>query len=203
MSTAAAADAVPAPKGKKKLILIIAAVSTVLLLGGGVAVVMMKKSAAAAAEAEAAADEDGEPAAPKAKAAAKSEPAPPPVFVPLDPFTVNLADRDAERYAQVAVTLQIADPKFDAEIKLYMPAIRNNVLMAISERTAGELMSREGKAELAAKIRREVARALGHEVEEPVAGAAEPADSKAARKRRKAEAELPVKAVHFNNFIIQ
>ncbi|MCK7493223.1 MAG: flagellar basal body-associated FliL family protein [Comamonadaceae bacterium] len=27
--------------------------------------------------------------------------------MPLDPFTVNLADRDAERYAQVGITLEV------------------------------------------------------------------------------------------------
>ena len=31
-----------------------------------------------------------------------------PAFVPLDPFTVNLADREAERYAQVGITLELA-----------------------------------------------------------------------------------------------
>jgi hypothetical protein len=53
------------------------------------------------------------------------------VFVPLDPFTVNLADRDAERYAQIGVTLEIEDAKVGDQIKAYMPAIRNNILMAM------------------------------------------------------------------------
>ncbi len=202
MSAAAAAEA-PAPKGKKKLIIIVAAVAVLLLGGGGGAFVMMsKKKAAAEAEADA---EDGGKATPKA--AVKHDLKAVPVFVPLDPFTVNLADREAERYAQVGITLELDDAKTEAAIKTYMPAIRNNILLALADRTAGELMGRDGKAKLAERVRREVSRALGVEVEEPQDEAAEPdeaADKKSTKKKKKkVEVELPIKAVHFSNFIIQ
>ena len=123
-----------------------------------------------------------------------------PVFVPLDPFTVNLADRQADRYAQVGITLEIEDAKTGDEIKAFMPAIRNNVLMAIGDRTAADLLGREGKALLAERIRREASRALGYEVD-----AGSPGRRRAGRRARrpKAPAALPVKAVHFSNFIIQ
>jgi flagellar protein FliL len=203
--SAAAAEAPPPAKGKKKLIIIIAVAALVLVGGGGAAVVMMKKKAAAEAEAE----EGGGGAAP-AKAAAKHDPKAAPVFVPLDPFTVNLADRDAERYAQVGITLEIDDAKLGEQIKVYMPAIRNNILLALADRTAAELMGRDGKAKLAEKVRQETSRALGYEIEEedPEADEEEKpakADSKAkSKKKKKAEpAALPVKAVHFSNFIIQ
>ena len=52
--------------------------------------------------------------------------------MPLDPFTVNLADRDAERYAQVGMTLELADPKAADLLKAYMPAIRNNILLVLA-----------------------------------------------------------------------
>ena len=77
------------------------------------------------------------------KAAAKHDPKAVPAFVPLDPFTVNLADRDAERYAQIGITLEIEDAKLADQIKNYMPAIRNNILMVLSHKTAGELLERE------------------------------------------------------------
>lgn len=204
--SAAAAEAAPAPKGKKKLIIIIAAAVAVLALGGGGAFVMMsKKKAAAEAELDA---EEGH--APAVKATAKVDPKAVPVFVPLDPFTVNLADRDAERYAQVGITLEIDDPKTGDQIKNYMPAIRNNILMAIADRTAADLMGREGKAKLAEKVKRETSRALGYEVadeEEPAAEEeeedAKPKKKGKAKAKKKAEPILPVKAVHFSNFIIQ
>ena len=207
--SAAAANATDAPapaKGKKKLILIVAALVLVLVLGGGgvAAMLMMKKNAAADADGE-----DG-PAAAPVKAQLAPDPKAVPTFVPMDPFTVNLADRDAERYAQVGLTLEIDDAKTGARIKAFLPAIRNNILMAIGDRTAGELLSRDGKTKLAEKIRLETARALGYEVpndNEVAATAGEEADSKASKKKKEekkpAPVVLPVKAVHFSNFIIQ
>lgn len=199
-ATADAADA-PAPKagGKKKLIIIIAAALILLLAGGGTALFMLKKKAAAAAEEEAL-EEDGRPVA-----EARHEPEEkklPPIFVPLDPFTVNLADRDAERYAQIGLTLEIDDAKVGDQLKLYLPAIRNNILMLLAHKTAGELLTREGKLRLAQEIRRETMLPLGINMpldDEPGEGA-----PKKARKAPKKKApDYPVKAVHFANIIIQ
>jgi flagellar FliL protein len=210
MSAAAAAAEAPAPaKGKKKLILILAIVGVLVAGGGGAAVFMMKKKAAAEAEAD---GEDGaaaEHAAPKA--AAKHDPKAVPTFVPLDPFTVNLADRDADRYAQIGVTLELDDAKVADQIKAYMPAIRNNILMAMADRTAADLMGRDGKAKLAEKIKRETSKALGVEVEDEEEAAPEEdahakpakADAKGKKKKKKAAPALPIKGVHFSNFIIQ
>ncbi len=204
MSAATAVDAAPPAKGKKKLIIIIAAVLAVVLGGGGAALVLMKKKAADSEE-SAEADE-GKPAK---KAVAKRDPKAVPVFVPLDPFTVNLADRNADRYAQLAVTLELEDPTLEPQMKNYMPAIRNNILLAIADRTAGELLARDGKERLAQRSQRETARALGYELptEEELAeeeAAEEDADAPKKKRRRKAaEPDLPVRAVHFSNFIIQ
>jgi flagellar FliL protein len=90
-----------------------------------------------------------------------------------------------------------------------MPAIRNNILMAIADRTAGELLGREGKARLADRVKRETARALGYQI--PAEEAEAPAqsdDDKAKPKakpkgKKKNEPALPIRAVHFSNFIIQ
>ena len=199
MSAAAVADASPPKKGKKKL-MIIGAVVAVLLAGGGGAFVMMKNKAAA---------EEGDEAhasgtAKKAATAAR-DPKAAPTFVPLDTFTVNLADRNAERFAQVGITLELDDPKVADLVKAYMPAVRNNILMALADRTAAELLDREGKRRLAEKIRRETSRALGYDVgpspEEEEAAEAEEAPKK--KRRKKVEEVLPVKAVHFSNFIVQ
>ncbi len=223
MSAAAAAAEAPspAPKGKKKLIIIVAAAVLLLSLAGGVTVFMMKRSAAAAAAAAAAAEEGAEDGgeeaaashAPAKAGAAKHDPKAMPVFVPLDPFTVNLADREAERYAQIGITLEVEDAKVADQMKVYMPAIRNNILMAMADRTAGELMGRDGKIKLGERIKRETSRALGvdvpeeeatDEAEEAKPGKAK-ADGKPAKKKKKkvATAPLPIKAVHFSNFIIQ
>lgn len=214
-ATATEASPVAPAKGKKKLIIIIAAAvaAVVLIGGGGGTYFMMKKSSAAAAVADGEAGDEGHADAGghgPAKAGARKDSSHAPVFVPLDPFTINLADREAERYAQIGITLEIEDSKTGEQIKAYMPAIRNNILMAIADRTAADLMGRDGKARLANKIMRETSRALGYAVEEDPAEDAAPAEDEAGttkkpikKKKRTADEPLPVKAVHFSNFIIQ
>ena len=221
MATAAAtapvaeAGEVAPKKGKKKLIIIIAAVLLVVLAGGGAAVFMMKQKAAAA-EAAAAEGEDGEEAAPdQEEHAKKDEHKGPPVFVPLDPFVVNLADRDTERYAQIGITLQIDEPKFADELKLYLPAVRNGILMVLAHKTSKELLERSGKERLAAEIMREAVRPMGIEVavdDEAVASEhdaaadpdAEEAPKPKKKKKKKAPAvHNPVTSVNFSSFIIQ
>jgi len=196
MSTASAAELPTPVKGKKKLILIVAASALVLAAAGGAGALMLKKNA----QAEFADDEDGAAAA----VAADPDSRPTPVFVPLDPFTVNLADRNADRYVQVGITLEVDGSRTGDQIKTYMPAIRNNILMAIADRTAADLQAREGKAQLAERVRRETSRALGYAVEAEAATAAADGTTAQTTKRRTAAATvLPVKAVHFSNFIIQ
>jgi flagellar FliL protein len=201
MSAAAAAppgDASAAPKkGSKKLIIIIVAVVLLLVVAGGGAFFLMKKKAA---DEEAV---DGEDAAPKAHAVEHKKDAhkTPPTFVPLDPFVVNLADRDHERYAQIGLTLEVEDPHFADELKAYMPAIRNAILMILAHKTSEELLAREGKEKLAAEVLRESVRPLGIEVDDEEPDATPPV--KGAKKKRKAQVVNPVKQVHFSNFIIQ
>jgi flagellar FliL protein len=195
------------PKGKKKLVIIIAAVAVLLLGGGGGAFFMMKKKAdaeAAAAE-EGEAEEHAEPAKKAKKPEAKKEEHKgPPTFVPLDPFIVNLADKDADRYAQVGINLQLDDPKVGDEMKGYMPAVRNAVLLILSHKTSDELLTPEGKEKLAEEIRRDAARAMGYEIEDPEEEEPEEETSKKKKKKKKkVESYNPIVHVHYSNFIIQ
>lgn len=198
----AAADAAAAPpaKGKKKLIIIIAAALLVVAAGGGGAVFYMKKKAAEAAAAAEAEGEEG--ASPKHKKDAKHDASHPPAFLPLDPFIVNLADKEVDRYAQIGITLELDDSKTADTLKAYMPAIRNGILMVLAHKSSAELLERKGKEALADEIMREVVKPLGIETDEPEAEE-ENADAKPKKKKKKAEVELPVKHVHFSNFIIQ
>lgn len=210
---AAPAEGEAPKKGPKKLIIIIAAVVLLLVLGGGGAFFIMKKKAAEAEAAAAAADEeDGGDGAKPAKEAkttehGKGEHGTPPAFVPLEPFIVNLSDRDSERFAQIGITLQVEDPHMADEMKAYMPAIRNAILLILSHKSSEELLSAEGKQKLAQEIRRESARAMGYEVAEPEeedpAAADDEAPKKKKKKKKKAEPFNPIVQVHYSNFIIQ
>jgi flagellar FliL protein len=213
-----AAEGAAPKKGKKKLIIIIAAVLLVVLAGGGAAVFMMKsKAAAEAAAAAEAEDGDGEASAdadPKdhgGSHAKKDEKKGPPVFVPLEPFVINLADRDVERFAQIGITLQVDDAKVAEELKLYMPAVRNGVLMVLAHKTSKELLERTGKEKLAAEIMREAVRPMGINIEPPEDEEAAAADdentdkpkAKAKKKKKKEPEHNPVVGVNFSSFIIQ
>ncbi|MFT7723366.1 MAG: flagellar basal body-associated FliL family protein [Roseateles sp.] len=193
----AAEQAAPKGGGGKKLIIILAAVLVLVLAGGAAALMLLKKPADE--------DEDGEVAqthAPKPKAKPKNTQ--PPTFVPLDPFTVNLADKDVDRFAQVGVTLEVDDPQFAEQLKAYMPAVRSNVLMVLSHKTAVELLTREGKEKLARDIMREAVRPMGIELDDEDEDL--PADDAAPRKKKKkrrAAVESPITQVLFSNFIVQ
>ena len=208
MSAAAVADAAPPAKGgKKKLIIIIAAALLVVLIGGGAAFFLLKKKPAEGAEEGGDGHAQAEAREPAPKAKPKRDPKTPPMFLPLDPFTVNLADKESERYAQIGVTLEIEDAKVGEEIKLYMPAIRNNILMVLSHKTAAQLLTREGKDKVAQSILYASVRPLGYDIEEDededeaTADGAPPPKKK--KKKKKVPMNLPVTAVHFSNFIVQ
>jgi len=219
--SAAPAPAAPAegeaPKGgKKKLIIIGAAVAVLLAGGGGGYFYMAKKKAAeeaAAAEAEGGgeeADAHAKPAkkAPPAHDKKKDEHAGPPAFVPLEPFTVNLTDRDVDRFAQIGINLQVEDAHTAEEMKGYMPAIRNAILLILSHKSSEQLLSLEGKEKLAEEIRREAARAMGFEIEDPDededgAHGESDAPKKKKKKKKKVESYNPIVHVHYATFIIQ
>ncbi len=214
MSAAAAAAPADAggakPKGKKKLIIIIVAVLVLLLGGGGMAMVLLKKKPAAGEEGEEAAQAEPE------HKATKVDLKHPPTFVPLEPFVVNLADKETDRYAQVGITLQVDDAHLGEELKSFMPAIRNGILMILSHKSAKDLQERGGKEILAGQIQREAGRALGLDIEEPDDDEAADADppkqpaadegapkKKKKKKKKKAADDNPVRGVLFSNFIIQ
>lgn len=195
-SAPAAAAAAPKGGGKKKLIIITAVAVLVLVLGGVVAMLLLKKKAASSDE-----ESDGDTTHETAPAHAARKSGTPPMFVPLEPFTVNLADKDIDRFAQIGITLEVADSHGADQIKAYLPAIRSNVLMVLSYKTSVELLTREGKEKLAAEIMRESVRPmgidLGDEDEEPSA------DAPKKKKKKKAQVDSPVTKVLFSTFIVQ
>lgn len=201
MSAAAAAAEAPAAKsgGKKKLVMMVA-VAALVLGGGGVGGLMfMKKQKEAAAAAE---EGDDAPAA-KAPAKKHDDKKEKPVFVPMDPFVVNLADHESDRYAQIGITLEVADEHASEDIKNYLPAIRNNILLLLAHKSSGDLAGGDGKELLAKQIRKEALRAMGEEVDDDEDEA--PAASAPPRKKKKKKVvdEGPIRSVQFSSFIIQ
>jgi flagellar FliL protein len=186
---AADGDAKPAKKSKKLLIIVGAAVVILALVGGGAFWYISKQRAAAAAE-----DGGEEPA----KAASHDAHAAPPAYLPMDNMVVNLADPGGDRVAQIGITLVVTDEHTAGTVKAFLPTIRSGVLMLISQKTATELLTTEGKEALAKGILREASIPFGGGEDEP---AAEAEGSK--KKKKAAHADYPVTAVLFSSFIVQ
>lgn len=201
MATAAPAettDAAPAPKkSRKKLVIVLVVALLVLGVAGGGFMFYSKKKAAAQAELEAEAEADGTTVN-KAAKEPKRDPKFKPSFLTLDLFTVNLADQDFDRYLQVQMSLELSDEAASEKVKNYMPAVRNNILMVLSQKGSAELMLKDGKVKLADELLWAVARTVGVEVSnDDLLGP----DGQAVR--RKLLQKSPVIGVHFSNFIIQ
>ena len=197
--------------GKKKLFIIIGAV--VLLLGGGGAAWFVMGRGHHDEEADAAAAAKAEE---KLKAARS--------FVTLEPFIVNLADTDLDRYTQIGVVLEVENAEANKKVADRMPAIRNGILLLISSKMASDLTSREGKEKLASEIALSAGKDLGWTPPDPNEhgddGDDEPepkakdkksgdkpkkeSDKKAKPAKHKAEPPSnPITAVHFASFIVQ
>ncbi len=123
-------------KPKKSKILIIVLALAILLAGGGAgAWYFMTQKAITPAH-----------------AAEKQVDAKPPVFLPMEAFTVNLQAENGEQFLQTSVTLQVIDQAQVELIKLYLPHVRSRMLLLLSSKKASEILSVEGKHKLADEI---------------------------------------------------
>ncbi len=132
---AAAPSEVAAGGSKKKLIIIIAAVVVLLAGAGGGAAMFLSKKGGDHKEKE-----------------HKTEPAKAPVFLAMEPFTVNLQSENGDKYLQVTMTLQVPDEEMSNLIKLNMPQVRSRLLMLLSSKDSAEILTGEGKAKLIEEI---------------------------------------------------
>ncbi|CAG0945119.1 hypothetical protein GPROT2_03040 [Gammaproteobacteria bacterium] len=133
-NTAADGEGPPAKK-KGKLPLVIGLVVLLAAAGGGAWFFLSKGKGDETAQ-------QAKPQTPK-----------PPVFVPLDPFTVNLSADENQQYLQVAATLKVLDQAASDAAKQYMPEVRHKTLMLLSSKKPSEIASATGQARLAEEMR--------------------------------------------------
>lgn len=190
-NTPAAAPA----KSKKMLVIILGVVFFMLIAGGAGAAWFFSRQNSDADGGEGRAHSE----APKA----------PPTFLPIENMVVNLGDPGGDRFAQIGITLELADAKTSDQVKLHLPTIRSSILLLVSQRTSNELLQREGKEKLATDILREVSRPLGYSVmserERARAAAVDSEGDEDAEDRpvRRSTERNPVRRVLFSSFIIQ
>lgn len=126
-------------KPKSRLLLIVLILVIVLGAGGAAAWYFLVFKAAPAALGT-------KSAAPVAAAAA------PPVFLPLEAFTVNLQPEDGERFLQTTLTLQVSNQEQVDIIKTYLPYVRSHLLLLLSSKKPSEILTVDGKNKLAQEI---------------------------------------------------
>ena len=134
----------PVPKKSKMKLIIIVVAALVIVAGaaGGAYYVYSHNSQAAPAAAEG-----------KKKDGKAGEPAKAPVFVTLDPFTVNLQNENGtDQFLQVALTLQVPDATQEEMVKNFMPQVRSRLLLLLSSKKASELNNVDGKKKLSDDI---------------------------------------------------
>jgi flagellar FliL protein len=118
-------EAPPKSKGKiKKLILLV--VLPILLLGGGVFAYLVLF-------------DDSAPA--KTEHAEKA-------LMSLEPFLVNLSDKDARRYLKVKIDLEVDNEKAVKVLEKSLPRIRDQLIFLLSSKSYPEIATPEGKHQL-------------------------------------------------------
>jgi flagellar FliL protein len=111
-----------------------------LLAGGGlVAYILMVDEPPAGKEAQA------------SQASAKNR-----VSMPLEPFLVNLADKETRRYLKLKVELEVDNEASVKELEKSLPRIRDALILLLSGKTYLDLSSFEGKQQLKEDIKKKV-----------------------------------------------
>ncbi len=148
-------------KSKKKLLLIAGiGVVAVALVGVGVFTFLNKKgkpagdnaAAAETAKAEEKGKEGGHGGKEGAAAASR--------YLTLDPFILNLADVESNRYLKISVSIEFADPRTIKEAEGKVPVIRDALVLLMSSLTYGEIHSVEGKITLQSEIQNRLGKIL-------------------------------------------
>jgi flagellar FliL protein len=187
-STEHASPPPPPPKKRGKL-LIIAGALLLALAGSGMAFYFMQPSDSAAGA-----------VVPK-----------PPVFLPLEAFTVNLAsDGSAMQFMQAGITLKLAEKASADVIKERLPEVRNSMLLVLSAKRASEILTVAGKQKLAAEMSETIRKVITPRPAAAAAqtkeAAAEKADATQAEQKAGAASVPPAPPeieVLFTSFIIQ
>ena len=165
-TSSSAANAIPADTGSRRSskLLIGLLIAAGLVVAGGAAYVLVPRFMGSPATAEAA----------KAPVPEK------PIFLMLDPLTVNLQSEGRGRFLQIGMALRVRDEQTKAQLVEFMPEVRSRLLLLLSNRAPDSIVSPEDKAKLAEEIRKALSTPL-------TAGSP----------------ELCISSVSFNTFVVQ
>jgi flagellar FliL protein len=158
--------------------LVLSVVGVVIVVGGIAAGVLMFASGGMDDGAAA----DAEPARAETAAPERAEPKGPPLYKEVEPPILVNFDADTElSYLQVQIELMARAKSVLKRAEQHMPAIRNDLILLLSEQKPDELRSGDGKKRLRGQILDTVRAAMG------TSGAA----------------DETVEAVYFTKFVMQ
>jgi len=118
-------EAPPKPRGKLKKIIMLVILALVLLGGGGFAYLLFIDD-------------------PTPKNPVHVEKS----IMPLEPFLVNLADKDVRRYLKIKIDLEVENEKTAKELEKSMPRIRDQLIFLLSSKSYQDISTPEGKHQL-------------------------------------------------------
>ncbi len=97
---------------------------------------------------------------PSVHAAARPPPVKP-VFIPVEPLTVNLLADGRPRFLHLGISLRTEDEAARERVAEAMPELRSRLLLMLSNRDPASLATPADKMRLAEEIRRELDRPIG------------------------------------------
>ncbi len=138
------------PKKKSKLILFLIIGIVFILIAGGGFFAYTKFFASP--------QEGGEQG--NGKQTEKSTPEPVGEMFSLEPFVVNLADPQGDRYLKLKISMEVDDPAAVERARKLSPKLRDIVIMMISSLAFEEVMTPEGKLRIREELRTRFNRVL-------------------------------------------
>ncbi len=140
MADEEASDAAPAAGGSSKKMMMLGLVGVLLLGGGGGAAWFFMGGEKEEGEKHAKAEHEEEHS---------EEPGP---VMELEPFLLNLADRDELRFLKVSIKLELDRPEEKTDYTNKVPAIRDVLLVLLSSKESQILRTTNGKRRIREEI---------------------------------------------------
>jgi len=124
--------------GMNKKMLVLVMLVLLIVVGGGAGFFFMSGG-----------EPEGRGKAADVHAEVEAEDEPDPAFIgpviDLEPFVLNLADRDQLRYLKVAIKLQLDRPQDETDFTIKLPAIRDALLVLLTSKESRSLRTVDGK----------------------------------------------------------
>ena len=191
------AAAAEAKKKKKKLFMFIGLAILLVLISVGATFFIVSKMMGSKHAA------DGDEASTESSESAESATVAPTIYYPLKPtFTVNYDVNGRQRFLQAELTLMYRDEAVVKTLELHMPAVRNGLVMLLSNQVFEELQTAEGKEKLRAAALQTVQDIIAKEEASAEKGK-EKDDGKNKEKIKTKKPQPNIEQVLFTQFVMQ